>query len=114
METVRKELRRHQRVLVPDGRRIGAETTHPPELAGLVTVIGLGGMFIRTQDSQSHGKVLSLRFVDPFVTFEADCTVRNVAEKGLGVEITRISLENERRLRTLLLQLKPEAASQIR
>lgn len=96
-------------MLVPDGRKILAESRQP-ELAGVVTVIGLGGMFIRTRDSQSHGTTLRLRFVDPFVAFEAECTVRNVAENGLGVEITGVTFENEQKLRTLLQHLKPQGA----
>lgn len=67
-------------------------------------------MFIRTKDSQSYGSILRVRVVDPFVAFEVECAVRNIAENGLGVEITSITFENEQKLKTLLLQLKPQAS----
>ena len=73
---------------------------------GVVTVIGLGGMFIRTSKAQPPGTTLWLTLEDPVVTFESECTVRHVAENGVGVEITAITPENERRLRALLLRLK--------
>jgi hypothetical protein len=109
MKMVLKDLRRHQRLLIPEGRRITAESAHPL-LSGTVTVIGLGGMFIRTKNTHSCGAVLRLKLIDPFVTFETECTVRNVAENGLGVEITGITFENEKKLKTLLLHLKPQAS----
>jgi len=77
-----------------------------PELEGVVTVIGLGGMFIRSNAKQPFGTVLKLKIDDPVATFEAECTVRSVAENGIGVEITKISPENEQRLRALLMRLK--------
>ena len=99
-------MRRHERLLIPDGRNVEAKCGRPA-LSGLVSVIGLGGMFIRTKDSQPYGTVLPMQLADPLVTFEAECTVRNVAENGLGVEITGITAENEQKLKTLLLHLKP-------
>lgn len=99
-------MRRHERLLIPDGRNVQVQCARPA-LSGLVSVIGLGGMFIRTQDSQPYGAVLPMKLADPLVTFEAECTVRNVAENGLGVEITGITAENEQKLKTLLLHLKP-------
>lgn len=101
-----KDMRRHERLLIPESRNIAAECK-APVLRGLVTVIGLGGMFIRTKDSQPYGTILPIKLADPLVTFDAECTVRNVAENGLGVEITGITPENEQKLKTLLLHLKP-------
>jgi PilZ domain len=103
-----RDLRRHQRILVPSGHtmRIASNGGGGPKPDGVVTVIGLGGMFIRTTKTQPFGTVLKLRLDDPVTTFEAEFTVRSVAENGLGVEITKISPENELRLRALLLRLK--------
>lgn len=106
MQRMHKDMRRHERLLIPDGRNIQVECPGP-SMKGLVTVIGLGGMFIRTKDSQPYGTVLPVKLEDPLVTFQAECTVRNVAENGLGVEITGITAENEQKLKTLLLHLKP-------
>ncbi len=77
-----------------------------PRLEGTVTVIGLGGMFIRTSDAQPYGEVLTLVVEDHSARFDAECTVRHVAENGLGVEITKITPQNEQRLRALLLRLR--------
>jgi hypothetical protein len=106
MHRAQKDMRRHERLLIPDGRNVRAECGRP-SLAGVVSVIGLGGMFIRTKDTQPYGTVLPLKLADPLVAFEAECTVRNVAKTGLGVEITGITTENEQKLKTLLLHLKP-------
>lgn len=102
------DLRRHQRILVPSGHtmRIASNGNGGPKVDGIVTVIGLGGMFIRTSKTQPFGTVLKLKLNDPVVTFEAEFTVRSVAENGIGVEITKISPENEQRLKALLLRLK--------
>lgn len=100
------DLRRHQRILVPSGHIMRVASTGGPKLEGAVTVIGLGGMFIRTSKAQPFGTVLKLKLVDPVAAFEAEFTVRSVADNGMGVEITKISPENEQRLKALLLRLK--------
>ena len=86
--------------------RIASNGAGGPKLEGVVTVIGLGGMFIRTTKAQPFGTVLKLKVDDAAASFEAEFTVRNVAENGIGVEITKISPENEQRLKALLLRLK--------
>jgi PilZ domain len=101
----RKDLRQHQRLLVPEGRKVAVEAAGL-DLDGSVTVIGLGGMFIRTRNSQHLGATLHLKLVDAFITFEAEGTVRNQSEKGIGVEFTGISPENEQKLKMLLTHLK--------
>lgn len=98
-------MRRHQRVLVPEGRTIRVEASQPG-LEGVVSVIGLGGMFIRARDSHPCGTVLQFRLTDPSVSFESECTVRHVATNGLGVEFTQLTPENEQKLKDLLLRLK--------
>ena len=101
------DLRRHQRILLPPGHLMRVHSNGADgRFEGLVTVIGLGGMFIRTSKARPAGRVLKLVLEDPAATFESECTVRSVAENGVGVEITAITSENERRLRALLLRLK--------
>jgi hypothetical protein len=108
--THKPDLRRHQRILVPSGHAIRVSSSfgevNQSKIEGLVTVIGLAGMFIRTNKIQPFGTVLKLKLEDPLSTFEAEFTVRSVADNGIGVEITKISPENEQRLKTLLLHLK--------
>lgn len=103
------DLRRHQRVLVPSGHTMRVHTNNGgPPFEGMVTVIGLGGMFIRTENPEPPGTVLTLRLEDPVAAFDSQCTVRHVAENGMGVEITNISAHDEQRLRFLVGQLKGE------
>jgi hypothetical protein len=102
---VRKDLRQHQRLLVPEGRTIPIEVSGL-QLSGAVTVIGLGGMFIRTRTPQHLGSVFHLQLVDAFISLEADCTVRSLSDRGMGVEFTGISPENEQKLKMLLAHLK--------
>jgi hypothetical protein len=102
---VRKDLRQHQRLLVPEGRKIPIEVAGL-ELNGTVTVIGLGGMFIRTRNPQHLGSAFHLRLVDAFISLDAECTVRSLSERGMGVEFTGISPENEQKLKMLLAHLK--------
>ena len=102
-----QEMRRHERILVPHERWIRASANGTgPELEGRVTVIGLGGMFIRTNRVLAAGAVVHVKLTDPLLTLETDCIVRNVAENGLGVEFARLSAENECKLKDLLSHLK--------
>jgi hypothetical protein len=100
MAAAKKERRRHQRVLVPEGRIIRAQGTRP-RLEGIVSIIGPGGMFIRTRDSQPCGTVLKLKLKDSTFSFRVLGTVRHVEENGLGVEITGITPEDEQKLKAL-------------
>lgn len=102
---VRKDLRQHQRLLVPEGRRMAVEVAGL-EFGGTVTVIGLGGMFIRTRNSQQLGSAFHVQLVDAFISLDAECTVRSLSERGMGVEFTGISPENEQKLKMLLAHLK--------
>jgi PilZ domain len=103
------DMRRHQRILVSNGHVILVSASDQEErvkLDGVVTVIGLGGMFFRTTDSRPAGTILHLRLADSIVTFESECTVRSVASNGLGVEFTQITPENELKLKSLLYAMK--------
>lgn len=103
----RVDLRRHQRILVPEGVGIRvAGRAGGPALEGIATVIGLGGMFCRSKDKQPPGTVITLHFTCPAVTFELECTVRHVNEQGMGIEFTDFTPENRQRLEALLLQLQ--------
>lgn len=103
------DMRRHQRILVSSGRLIrvaGNVAGERAKLNGVVTVIGLGGMFFRTKSSPPAGTVLHLQLADSLVNFESECIVRNVSSNGLGVEFTRITRENEQKLISLLSTIK--------
>lgn len=101
------EMRRHQRILVPGAVEIRAVGNGDgPRVEGVVTVIGLGGMFVRTQILRPPGSVLHLTLVCPLVSIESECTVRRVAENGMGIEFTGMTPEEEEKLKQLLHQLR--------
>ena len=104
---IQSDIRRHERILVPGVRQIRAISNgNGPRLEGVVTVIGLGGMFIRTRTSCSAGSVLNMVLSCSFLSFESECTVRYADAHGIGVEVTRLTAENEQKLKTLLIQLR--------
>jgi hypothetical protein len=109
MPQVKREidLRHHQRILVPASRKIRAESQGGSRrLEGIVSVIGLGGIFVRTRSSEPTGAVLRLKLTDPLVSFESDCTVRSVAQNGMGFEFTAMAPSDEQKLKFLLRQMK--------
>jgi hypothetical protein len=101
--------RRHARILLDPQHTLRCDSA-TPKINGSVTVIGLGGMFVRTASLQPFGTVLKLR-VHNSVVFEARCTVRSVAENGVGVEFTALARPEEEKLKNLLLHLRPQPAS---
>jgi hypothetical protein len=101
------DLRRHERILVPGGQAIrAAGNAEGPHLEGIVTVIGLGGMFIRTGNSYPAGAVLHVVLKCSPLSIESECIVRNSVSNGIGVELTEVTPENEQKLKALLILLK--------
>lgn len=102
-----RDMRRHQRILVPGAVEIRvASKGDEPRVDGVATVIGLGGMFVRTKTPQPPGSILQLTLVCPLVSIESECTVRHITEGGMGIEFTGMTPENEEKLKSLLLQLR--------
>jgi PilZ domain-containing protein len=100
------DIRKHERILVPGAAQIQAISNgNGPRLEGVVTVIGLGGMFIRTKTSCPAGSVLNIVLTSPLLSFESECTVRHADTHGIGVELT-LTPENEQKLKALLTQLR--------
>jgi PilZ domain len=103
----RPELRRHERILVPQAYTILiASNGKGPRLRGTVSVIGLGGMFVRTKIPVPPGTVLNVTLTCSILSFESQCTVRHVNPNGMGVEFTGLTPENEQKLKALLVRLK--------
>lgn len=101
-----RDMRRHERILVPGRIEIRVTGRNgAADVEGLATVIGYGGMFLRTTAKRSPGEVLQLALTCRSISVELEGTVRHVAEKGAGVEFTLLDAENEQKLRALLLQL---------
>lgn len=101
------DLRRHQRILVPGAVEIRvAGNGAGARLEGVATVIGLGGMFVRTKSPQPMGATLKVVITCLVMSFELECSVRHVADNGCGIEFTAMTPENEEKLRGLLLRLR--------
>ncbi|HTV59303.1 MAG TPA: PilZ domain-containing protein [Verrucomicrobiae bacterium] len=99
--------RRYQRILVPSGHAILARChLNGRRFDGIVTVIGLGGMFVRTRESLPPGTILQIALTDPIVSFDSECAVRDCTQTGIGLEIVSIEPAAQRKLRFLLEQLK--------
>ena len=110
MSVPKPDPRRHSRILLDPQHALRCESA-TPKINGSVTVIGLGGMFVRTASVQPFGTVLQLR-VHNSVIFEAGCTVRSVSENGVGVEFTAMARAEEEKLKNLLLHLRPQRGPQ--
>jgi hypothetical protein len=101
-----QDLRRHQRFLVPEGQSLRCEGIGI-RCDGVISVFGLGGMFIRTRDSHPVGATLVLRIHGIGDDIRAECVVRDVHPGGFGAEFSNLVPAEERKLKSLALSLKP-------
>ncbi|HEY2123903.1 MAG TPA: PilZ domain-containing protein [Chthoniobacterales bacterium] len=92
-------LRRHERISVPAAIEIRAAA---PGLSGVATVIGAGGMFLRTENVRPPGTVLAFNLTCGKLSIEVGCSVRYVTDHGMGIEFTAITPANDQRLLSLL------------
>ncbi len=93
--------RRHCRIVIPEKHLLECAGTNRP-LNGQVSVLGLGGMFIRTQVHFPVGTTLGVRVNTDGETLETECVVRDVLPNGLGVEFTRRDALHEQAVRKLM------------
>ena len=100
-----KNYRRYGRVVIPEEKLMPCLGTSK-ELTGQVSILGLGGMFIRTKDTFPTGTVLSVRFTFEDITVQTDCAVRYGNERGVGVEFVRLRGLNIDSLQKILMRLK--------
>jgi len=100
------ERRVHGRILLPEGGMIPCRGISP-KFEGVISVIGVGGMFIRTRESFTHGTSLSVSIEDTSLKITADCRVCDVQANGVGVEFTDLDAETQRKLQELLQPLRP-------
>jgi hypothetical protein len=103
-------IRRHQRIPVSGSLEIrvvslGSEI----EIEGIASVIGLGGMFVRSRDTAPPGSMLTLAATCPFLSIESRCKVRYVTPSGMGVEFMSLTSPNEQKLKWLLYRLRMQS-----
>ncbi|MBI3404558.1 MAG: PilZ domain-containing protein [Acidobacteria bacterium] len=100
-----KNYRRYGRVVIPEDKLMPCMGTSK-ELSGQVSIVGLGGMFIRTKDVLPTGTVFAARFSFEDITVQTDCAVRYTNERGVGVEFVRLRGINTDSLQKILVRLK--------
>lgn len=99
-----RDSRRYKRVRVPEGGLLRCEGVDT-DLQGDVSILGLGGLFIRTPIVFPKGTVFSVRVRDGEREFEALCAVRHLQPDGIGVEFVELRGKNEENLKSILQRL---------
>lgn len=103
---MKEERRHHDRAVIPEDKLVDCEGVTRP-LAGKVSVLGTGGMYIRTRDSYPPGTELELRIRDAAEVLEASCVIRDVTPGGLGVEFTWLRGPLEAKLKKIIARFAP-------
>ena len=100
-----RNYRHYERVRVPEDKLIPCEGVGRP-LRGHVSVVGLGGLYIRTRESYPVGTVFDVRLGEGEAVAEASCVVRSVDPGGLGVEFVKLRGKHEETLKKIIARLK--------
>lgn len=102
---MKEDRRRRDRIVIPEDKLLSCEGVSRP-LSGKVSVLGTGGMYIRTADAYPPGTELEIRIRTETETLEAPCVVRDVAPGGLGIEFTWVRGSLEEKLKKLMARIK--------
>jgi hypothetical protein len=101
--------RRFERIDLPEGRRlICAAFGEGLHVDGEVTVIGSGGMFLRTAKVPDVGARLGIKMRSIADVVEADCVVRNNHHEGFGVEFVDMRPKFRENLDKILERLREQ------
>ncbi len=103
--TARQHYRYYERVLVPEHYPVQCEGVGIT-LDGKVSVLSLGGMYIRTRESHPEGSAFGVRMRANGDVVETVCVVRRREPGGLGVEFIRLRGRHEDGLRRIIARLK--------
>ena len=97
--------RRYDRVSLPKGMLIAWQSSGERNVSRIAT-LGLGGLFIYTEDPPPRGEIIKLFFEVPGGDVRARAVVRDSQPgKGMGVEFTAMGSEERARLHQLLKRL---------
>lgn len=97
--------RRYERISMPQGMFVAWYGGDGQEVSRVRT-LGMGGLFIATNNPQPAGTKLILVFEVPGGSVQADAVVRSVVpDKGMGVEFTRLAVSDRILLDRLLKRL---------
>lgn len=98
--------RKHKRILLPEHHFLPCRGLDP-KFDGQVSIIGTGGLFVRTREPFEMGQTIKIRVEATALNFEVVCTVRDVSEKGAGVEFAPLDQPQQRVLNNFLSTLRP-------
>jgi len=101
-----EDRRKHIRILLPEHQFLCCKGIDP-KFEGQVSIIGTGGLFIRTNHPLAMGQSLYLRIEDPSLNLEIDCKVRDASQNGAGVEFINVDPPRQRTLQGFLRTLRP-------
>ena len=101
-----EDRRKHNRILLPEHQFLHCKGVDP-KFEGKVTVIGSGGLFVRTKQAMTMGQTIYLKVEDPNLNLEAEAKVRDVNEKGVGVEFANLDAPTQRKLQDFLRNIRP-------
>jgi hypothetical protein len=96
-----RDLRRHRRIRVPDPAQVscvGLDTN----LEGQITIISLGGFFVRTPVVFPRGTVFNVRIGDGRHEFKALCAVRDLQPDGIGMEFVHLPEQGAEDLKSIV------------
>jgi hypothetical protein len=102
---MKQELRNYERTSIPDDRLLPCAASSG-ELRGHVSVLGVGGAFIRTRDLLPVGTALILRIDGHGEVLTIPCVVRDVQPGGVGVSFSRLPAQQKEHLKKILARLK--------
>jgi hypothetical protein len=101
---MKAENRVYDRLYLAPGRYLACEGIGF-DFSGKVSVIGLGGLMVRSDKSFSLGTVLPLRIHSGAQTLDLECIVRDISPDGIGVEFVKLSPANEEALQRIIDEL---------
>jgi hypothetical protein len=106
-ESAYQKQRRFERLSLPEGKRLICQATGDGlALDGEVSVLGLGGMYIRAAAAQPVGSRVAIRMRNIADVVEAECVVRDSRPEGFGVEFLDLRPKFRRNLERILARLK--------
>jgi c-di-GMP-binding flagellar brake protein YcgR len=101
-----EDRRKHKRILLPEHQFLHCRGIDP-KFEGQVSIIGAGGLFIRTNQSLSMGQTIRLKVEHPNLNLEVEAKVRDVSQNGVGVEFINADPPRQRTLQDFLHSLRP-------
>lgn len=104
-QTRPSKARRYDRIALPKGMLIAWQSSGERTVSRIGT-LGLGGLFIYTEEPPPRGEIIKLFFEVPGGDVRARAVVRDSQPgKGMGIEFTAMGAEERGRLHQLLKRL---------